>query len=529
MNALIFILVNSFKNNIKEIVRKPAKLAVALFIIVMIVGLFLLSIFTRTAPEHGAADLIWLKGIVFAVFALFMIIGVQKGLANGDAIFAMSDVSLLFVSPVDPRHILFYGIVQMAKMSLVAGFFILFQGNSICANFDLSYWAVLLVFSGFILSAFFMQIVSLIIYSFANGRAGRKRLVRLVTALLFAPLVIVFGVNLLQGQSALVALEATLRSPALSWIPAAGWAAEGSLSLIAGNLGTGFLFYGLIILVATALVFYIMRSNPDYYEDVLVAAETTFEKKRAAAEGKTSLEAISERRIKVAKTGINGYGASALFFKHLRESIRSGQFGLWGMSSFLIVAGAIAFSFIARDVGIITILITLIFIQMFMIGTGRGLKELMSHYIYMMPESAFSKILWSNAETVLKTLGESVVLFIAAGLIMGESAIVILLCVMAYTSFTLLLIGINYLFLRVTGMNISTGLTIMIYPFVIVCAMLPGLVLAIIAGVVVGEPWGIVVGLLVVSLWELTVACLSFIAAKSMLHNCDMMTMSGSK
>ena len=522
MNALAFIITRSLKNTVLEVFRKPAKLIVWIVVAAILVGLFIMSVFVRSAPEQTFAELIWLKGFIFALFSIFVIISVQKGLSRGDMIFSMSDVNLLFVSPVDSRHILFYGIVQMAKMSMLAGFFLLFQGNSICSNFNVGYGSVLIIFLGFILALSLMQIVSLLIYSHTNGRPGRKRFVQIFTALVFVPLSAVYCVALINSGDVLTAIEAALRSPALSWIPAAGWAAEGTISFIAGDFDTGALFYGLILLGAAGLIFYIMRSNPDYYEDVLVASETAFEKKRAISKGQVSLEAVSDRKIKVVKTGIGGIGASSLFFKHLRESFRSARFGLWGIQSLLLVAGAIIFSFAAKNTGIILLLQILMWFQVFLIGTARGMKELLCHYIFMMPESPFSKALWSNAETMLKIIVESAFIFIVAGLIIGESAVVILLCAAVYTLFSLLLIGINYLSMRFAGMDISAGFTLVLYMIVTVIVMLPGLAAAIFCGTAVGGQWGLALGLLILAVWELIAACLIFAASKGILHNCDM-------
>ena len=171
MNSLIFLLAKSAKNTLRELGRKPAKLALWILVVVGSGGIFLLSLFTGQ-DLAGSLDLIWLKGLVFLLILLFIIFAIQKGLASGDVIFDMNDVNLLFVSPVNPRLILLYGIVRMAKTAFLAGFFILFQANTLKVSFGVGIDGLLLILLGFVLAVGVLQILSLVIYSLTNGNRG---------------------------------------------------------------------------------------------------------------------------------------------------------------------------------------------------------------------------------------------------------------------------------------------------------------------------------------------------------------------
>jgi hypothetical protein len=522
MNSLVFLLAKSAKNTLLELRRKPAKLALWVLVIAGIGGIFILSLFTRQS-ETGSLELVWLKGILFLFILFFIVIAIQKGLANGDVIFDMNDVNLLFVSPVSSRLILMYGIVRMAKTAFLAGFFILFQSNSLSTGFGVGFDAVLLVLLGFMLAVGVLQILSLLIYSLTNGKPGRKLAVRILAVAAFLPLLVYTGVQLAGTGALLPALENTLRSPLAAWTPVAGWASAGTVSLISGDTGSGLLFFGLLVLSGALLILYIALSNPDYYEDVLVATETAFEKKRVLAEGQINPEVSSTKKVKVARTGIGGVGTSAIFYKHLRESFRANRLGLWGVSSIIVVLGAALFSWFLRGVdgGTLILLQILMWIQVFMIGTGRGLKELYMHYLYLIPESSFQKIVWSNLEIAFRVLVESVAVFSIAGLIMGEPFWLVAAAIAVYTLFSFLLLGINYLSLRWTGADISAGLLIFIYTIMVIVIMLPGLIAAIILGSMI-EGTGVLIGLGVLALWELLAALGCFALSKGVLHNSDM-------
>ena len=227
--------------------------------------------------------------------------------------------------------------------------------------------------------------------------------------------------------------------------------------------------------------------------------------------------------MKVVKTGIGGLGANSIFRKHLRESFRTNRLGLWGMPSIWIVLGAVVLSLFLRneDVGFVILLQALMWSQIFLIGTGRGLKELYAHYIYMIPEGVFTKIVWSSIEIVFKVLVESLVIFAVAGAIMGESIVLVFASMVVYTLFSLLLLGINYLSLRWTGTSISAGMLIFIYILAVILIMLPGLIAAIIIGSAI-EGIGFLVGLGVLSVWELIAALGCFALSKGILHHTDM-------
>jgi hypothetical protein len=506
------------KNSLKELLKKPGKLMLYLLMIAAAIGAIALSFFTKAQVEQPA-PLFWFSGILFAFISLFVVINILKGLSGGDAIFEMNDVNLLFVSPVDPRKVLLYGLIRMAKTAFLAGFFILFQASSL-ANFGVDYGGVLLTFAGFLLSMVVLLIASLLIYSATNGNATKKRVVKLITALLFLPLAVFWAVSYFETRNPSVALEAAINSPFLRYIPVAGWTASGVTALLSGELLAGLFFFGLNLFLGAGITGYILLSHPDYYEDVLVATETAYERKRAITEGNLNAATQFKKAVKITKTGIYGNGAAALFGKHMRESFRENRFGILTLPSVLIAAGAVIMTLFVQD--LVVVMQILMWLQIMLIGTGRGLKETYSHYIYMIPESSFKKILWSNLEIMARTFLESVLIFGIGGSLVGADFAYIAVCILTYTLFSCLLLGVNYVFLRFLGSDISAGLLIVIYYFAVILTMAPGLALAIVIGSIIGDGFGLFAGLLILCAWELAMGLLCFALSKGVLHNCDM-------
>ena len=523
MNSLVFILIRSLKNRLLELRRKPGKLIMYLLVIGIIAAL-IISSSLQTRDETGDyTDIIWLKGGLFVFLLVMFVLVIKQGLSKGSEFFGMEDVNFLFVSPVNPRTILIYGVVRVMKTVALASIFILFQTFTIGSTFGIGFNGILIIYAGYVLTTAVMQILSMFIYSVTNGKPHFKNIVKVLTFLLFVP----FGITVLYHfniTDMLGSLNLILNSSVLSFTPVIGWASAGTIAFITGEYLIGILFFGLLAILGTVLVCLVYFGNPDYFEDVLVASETMFEKKRALAEGNANLEVISDKRIRVKATGIGGAGASAIFHKHVRESFRVNRFGLWGFLSLILIFGAVIFAFFMKqsDTGVIFILLQiLMWFQVFLIGTGRGLKETYSHYIYMIPEPPLKKLVWSNIEVILKVTVESVLIFGIAGIITGENVLLILLAISTYSLFSFLLLAVNYLSLRFTGANMNAGFLIILYMLAVAIIMMPGLIGAIFASVLF-ENWGGIVALIILSIWELLAALICFNAAKGILHNCDM-------
>ncbi len=523
MKSLAYLLRTSFKNTLLEVLHKPARL----LLYVVMIGLLGITLVTAsTTRDNGATiqPLIWLFGIYFSLLLLFFGMSIQKGLTTGDTIFEMNDVNFLFAAPLEPRAILLYGLVRLAKVSLLGGFFILFQGSTL-AQFGVRFSGVLTLFFVFILTITVLTLFSLLLYSQTNGNPNRQRLVKIAVICLFLPAAAHFALQFFSGTAPALALTNTLSSLTVKAIPLVGWAASGAIALLAGNILSGLLWLGLLVFAGVGMVVYIMLGHLDYYEDVLVATETAFQKKRAAAEGDLQATMAATGRARVTKTGIRGLGASTFFYKHLRETLRQNRFGFLSLSNVAISASIVLACVLFPDyINLMLIVNILFWLQIMLIGNSRGLLELYSHYIYLIPARPFKKVVWSNLLLVFRTLIESVFFFGIPGLLLRENPFLILSIMLLYTLFSFLLLGVNYLFVRFTGAEISKGLLLTIYFLAVLLFMAPGLVPAIIVGSFIGGTWGTIVGVLLLSAWELLAALACFFASRHVLQKCDMPT-----
>lgn len=521
MSSLLFIVRRELVNDFKETLRKPGKLILYILLIALVVGMLALGAVNGTAPREEQAPVEWFHGILFAFLTMFYVISVQKGLTSGDAIFDMCDVNFLFVSPLKPGSVLLYGLLRLAKTSFFAGFFILFQASTL-ANFGIGVSGVFLLFFLFMLTVMTLTLLSLILYVLTNGNPRRKLLVKIGAAAVYAPVALYFAYAFFTLGDLTAAGMQTFTSPFFYGVPFSGWTTAGAMAFLRGDMAQGAVWIGLLVACGACLLVFLRKSRAEYYEDVLVATETAFEKKRAAQEGDLQGASGNAGQVRVKSTGLRGKGASTLFYRHLRETFRENRFGFFRVSTLITFATILAFSLFVKESGMLLMTMqVLMWMQIFMISMGKGLRELYMPYIYLIPASPFKKLLWSNLETVFKTLLESALFFILPGILWGESPLMILGVAAVYTLFSLLLIGINYLFMRWTGVQLSQGMTLVLYFLAVALFLLPGLIPALILGFTMGDI-GVLLALLLLAAWELVAALLCFALSKDVLHRCDM-------
>jgi hypothetical protein len=523
MNVLFYILRKRLKNTFLEMLHKPGKLIIWIIILSIVVFNLVVASFNHIETAE-TMPLYVLKWAVFLYSTMFIIIGVKQGLSSGGTMFEMNDVNFLFTSPIDPRKILLYGVLQMGKTALLASFFLLFQGNTFNL-FGVRLSGLFLVIAGFALGVCLMQIGSMVIYCLTNSRPKRKRVVKIITAAVFVPMIIYFVYALVTSGNFAMAMEQTINSPAMTWIPAIGWVTEGPFAFYTGRIGDGLIYFGFCMIAIGLLEQYLLRSRVDYYEDVLVATETAFEKKRDLAEGNLNMQMVNkEKKVRIAATGIGGIGASALMFKHLREDFRESRLGPWGWKSLFLMVIVAVYGFVGRDLGLISGLTMLLMMQTFFVGNGRGLIELYSPYIYIVPERPLTKMIWSNSEHLIKALGESVLLTAIFAFVYQASLPLVASAVLVYLFYTFQLIGLNYLSLRVTGVDISAGLTLVIYFLLQILIVAPGIIAPVVLSVFLPQtPMFLLIGMF--ALWELLVGLILFALSSTIIHNCDMPVM----
>lgn len=488
-SPLVYLTVTKLKNQLISVVKSPAKL---------IYGVFLVAIFALSAVSGKSMELDALRDprepvAIMTLFytMMFLMVFASGSSSSNSPMFTLSDVTLLFPAPLSPNKILSYGLVRQLGLSLLLGFFILFQYSWLHGVYGVEPWGLLLIIVGYGLTLFFAQLSAMASYVRTSGNPKAAKIVRYCvfgTAGVYGALAVLTCREdlfaLAQGGS----FEPLLASGAAFFgampgllFPVTGWSAGLVGSIFSGDWVLAALFGGLLALLFGALLGLILSCKNNYYEDVLETAETAQSAITAQKEGQ--LSEVVPKNVKVGKTGLGkGWGASAIFYKHKVENRRSGVF-LFSNMSLLFAAIIIVTSIFMKDAGLVGIFSFATYMQLFTVALGRFNRELIKPYIYLIPEPPLKKLLYAIQESLLTSFWEAVLIFVIVGAVIQASPLEIALCILARVSFALLFTAGNVLVERVFGMVSSKTLIFLFYFLVLALMTIPGIVVCVVCAI----------------------------------------------
>lgn len=490
MSALIYLVRIQLKNMFFNLFRRPSKL-ISYGILFAFVGF---SVFTGGSSESVSlnADIRLLHGIYLAILTVLSVITLLTGVKSGSTFFGMPDVNLLFVSPINPKTILQYGLVKQMSSMLLMIVFLLFYSPMLANNFGLQITDTLLLAVGLGILLLLSQFLSMLLYNFCNGVPSRRTWVKALVYGVVAVLALAIGLMIVQDGNGFQSILPAVSSPLLEWLPVVGWTKGFIFSIIESDL-TGVLIFGALTLGAMVLsLLFMMKSNPDYYEDVLQSTEVSYHAKQVLEEKKDTMGMPEfARKVKVKREGLGGgFGANTFFYKHMCEMRRRSRLGLMTTSTLLIagisIAVAVFINMMAASEGdpvdggtVFGIILGIqVYLLFFFSSTGDWVNELKKPYVFLVPASAFSKLMWACMTTLVKPLLDGFFAFLLVWLYLRVNVLYFIAAVIVYGSFGFLFTAGNVLFVRLFGQPAGKGLLTFLYFFAMAILILPGAAVA---------------------------------------------------
>jgi len=519
--ALAYLVRTRLKNQIKTLLRSPAKLIYAL-ILVALLGFVL---FAGHLGDGGVyRDRAELGAIAIAFYTLIFLLTANTGFSTGATIFKMSDVNLLFPGPFHRNRVLFYGLFQQLGTSLLMGFFILFQYGWMRNAYGVSVPDLLVLLIFYALTAFSGQLCAMLIYALTAADAKKRSIARVVFfGIPAAYAVWLFFVALRAADGILPALVTASRTLALRLLPVSGWLGGAAGGLLLGDWGALALGLGVWLAVLLGAVLLLRAASPDYYEDVLQSTETSFAQKSAAQEGR--ITEAAPKKVSTGKTGLGGgSGASVFYYKHRLENRRSRRFLLSGVQLVFVVC-TIGFSVFMRGMetgGFVGVLVFSVYMQFFTVAMGRLPKELTKPYLFLVPERSTKKLLWCMREGLGGYVLEAVLIFVPVCLLFGYGVAEMVACVLMRLGFDYLFLAGNLAAERLFGHIQTKALIMLFFVLLLLVLSLPGLVLAIVlsaAGIVLVS--GVVTSCLALTVCNLPLALLLVFLCRNLLDNME--------
>ncbi|WP_283609805.1 putative ABC exporter domain-containing protein [Faecalispora anaeroviscerum] len=501
MRSICYLSYCQAKNSLLDMLRHPAKLIAYLFVIAMIV----FSVFTKQSSTDmvSVPDTRLIQGVYFFILLGLLMMILQSGLKSGSTFFSMPDVNLLFVSPLRPNLILAYGLVkQMTSMILVVVFLMLYS-PMLMEMFDLTPWQIFMMIVGLAFLLILAQILSMLLYNISNGSPARRRVISSAVYGAAALPTLFVAANALRSENVYQGALQAGSSPLLDAFPVAGWIRGAIFGAVSGPGGQMWLYTALILVITVVSLILLVKGNPDYYEDVLQSTEVTYEamQEKKANENGAGLARFRNRHA-VKKGGFRGgWGASTFFYKQLCEMRRKNRFGFLTTSTIMVVLIAVGMAIFLERISrgdsdpmdaeamYASVLSTEIYLLFFFQAAADWVSELKKPYIYLVPASSLSRLIWASATTLAKPLVDGALAFTVLWLYLRVSPIIWICSILMYASFGFLFTSTSILFFRLFGQPAPRGLLAFLQLLILLALAIPGGLLALIALVALHLPW----------------------------------------
>lgn len=361
----------------------------------------------------------------------------RKGL-----IYRNSDVHFLFPAPVSPKRVLLYAHIKTLFLQVLIHLFVVVCG---VIMFRVEIWRLGLyaVFSLVVENVMEGCLMLLLYGSERLKEKHRKWIVAAAYGLIGILVVIGFWYYLQRGLNGAMA-AAFLSSDAVKMVPVVGWYIS-VLHLLFGKMTTvsivgAVLYFCLLAVVVTAALR--MKCTGAFYEDAAKFAEDYEEVLANQRQGGTKMRIGKKEKFGKASVKWKGTGAKAIFYRQLLEYKKKRYFIFDVNTLFALIAGIVlAWLYVRegsfKDIGdyiipMVSAYITFIFTTL----NGKWAKELKSPYTYMIPDSAFNKLVNATGIQLIQALINGLLITVPGAVVMGMPPVTAALCVIACALFS---------------------------------------------------------------------------------------------
>lgn len=462
---LAFLIGRLVRGRLRDIRRHKSQI---IFIVIVVALFVLMMVVTAkdTGSSHGWVDVPLRGSILTAICLVFTYLAIRNGLDKGSTFFRSADVNLVFPSPLSPRAVLVYGFARQLGISLLVLLWLALQTVNLKGLFDIQGFGFVPFYIGAFLIVCYMPVTAMLIYRYVQRRPAAKPILRRTLLVVVIAILALLVAGMALKSDPLEAVRLVLNHRVIGYLPVFGWIHTLMATSYLGWSPYAVASLGLALSTLTLLVFRLLRSDPDYYEDVLLVTtskETAIRQKR---QGRSPFSRHTGR-VRRVRPFYRGYGASALFYRQLLEYRKVGIL-IFDKSTLLIgAAGAIA-GYLLRDtpLGIYYLLYISIYILFFLSFDSKWDQELLKPFIFALPGGPMAKIWYATLAVHLKHLVEGLLLFGIAGGLYRIPVLSALLLALCFTAFGALYLYVGILFRRwfgrITDMILSRVLMFML-------------------------------------------------------------------
>lgn len=521
MNTIRYLWGHTLKNRVRDVFKKPALLIAYLLMLALLVFVLVMGGDAHVETGDVSRTYTGYAAILVLAFVFIGMLTIWNGLKQGTSLFSMADVNLLFTAPLSPRRILFYGIMKQAGIMLAAALLMLFQYPNMRNN-GLPPMALVGLIFAYALMGFSSNLLAAVVYAFSAGSGKRKKRVYTAMLALIAAIVLGAGVAALSspGGNFLAGLTGFFGSDYWNYVPLFGWARGLAIAFAELEWMKALLFGALMLVSVGGCALLLLRTDMDYYEDVLLAAERANQATANAQEGRMVEQGSVSSRVKRDQGALWGTGAFAFTGRMLREQSRRG-IGFFDAGTLAALAGPIfGLIFFSGDMmaegGLWAVIgMSVWFLLFFNLQSGFA-RELAYPTIFLAPERPVNKLLAVMLPGILKSAVDGMLFALSIALLYRAPVLDCFACWLIYISALFLFSAGMLLIERILGTSKNKALIMMVYVLVLLLLCLPGIFIAELIAPT------LLVSYFLFALWNALIGLILVFLCRNILHSMDM-------
>lgn len=516
MNGLRYLFFIKIKAMIRNVYSRPLSAIITSLSLLFFIGMIGLSLYLGS---HGIFSTN-IKNVetflmVFLAYILFFfgIMAFQKR----TALVMQADANYIFAGPFTRKQTLAYLLIDTLKGCILYAFltciFLLASVVGLGVSFA---FIVTAIISTFILYyILFSYITYFYLLDITHPRAKAMKsgffiLLLIIIAALAAHNVIALDFDMRAG------LLAFFSDPKFYWVPVFGWLKLSLISVLTGNIG-GFLL-GISLNLAVCILFtvLVLTIKGDFCEQVLMDAEWITKLRKDAKEGKEPNSSFRKTMKTVNKASFSS-GAYAIFSGNMLQMKKSGGWikkkELLLLLLYIVIAKLSGYSY----TGFQYFIMIVIFMS---IATDSIVNELKMHYIYLIPDTAFNKLIALVSPIILRSVIITVLALVPSAFLFHASLAQTLTALLTTLSYSMIFIAGNIWSIRILKSRNNAAAEQFFKMFIVLLGCLPTFILIIIATFLLGfsNPilFSVVTWISVVT--NLIVSILALIFAQGIFH-----------
>jgi hypothetical protein len=441
MDALIYVMKRTLKNNVKTLFKKPVSILYLLIIVSYVFMIF--QAFTskqlRSLPIFDSVNNLVLA-LSIAIF-FFEIPSILMYAKRKGVVFKVSDVHFIFSAPISPKLVLVFAQIKGIIISVIIEIVIAI----VALVFFKAPFIQVLLYASIKLIIGIMYEYGVLILLYGNESIGERgiKIIRAFAYLIILSIAACIAYLYFNVDSSWGVFSLIFNHPLIQCVPIIGWNIA-LIRLIFLGATTVNIVCSILYVISMLTIFIIavrIKCTGEYYEDAMKFAEDYQELRKKASKGEVSVSFNPGKKKKYQKAGIvyKGYYAKAIFYRQLLE-YKKERFFIFSGSTLIcfIISGILVYLGLTTDLAdsparyFIIPGIGAYFIFVASSMATKWTKEMENAYTYLIPDTPLKKLWYATIIDHIKNLINACLLAIPAGIVLRLSPIYIILDILIY-------------------------------------------------------------------------------------------------